>query len=54
MSSGLSVAEPKYFFPAALATTERPVDPVPVEVGGATVVPDTGEVVGFVGATEEF
>lgn len=46
VSSGLSVAEPKYFFPAANATTDKPAVEVPVGAGddGAVeegaVVPD--------------
>jgi hypothetical protein len=37
VSSGLSVADPKYFFPAALATTARPALEVAVGPGAAVV-----------------
>lgn len=47
MSSGLSVADPKYFFPAACAAALRPVVEVPlgaaeeeVAVGAELVLPE--------------
>lgn len=40
VSSGLSVADPKYFFPAAIATTERPAFDVAVGAGDDPVGDD--------------